>query len=785
MNKKSGLEVANNMKTIIRDVTEQKQAQIDLQNSEARNRAFLAAIPDLISLIDDRGIHLESISENPSIDVVPHDSKKVGRPLSDLLPLDLAARKLCAVRDALATGQVQVYEQQIWNGDRLQYEEVRVAPAGDRTAIAMMRDITDRKQAEEALRVSEERLREIAETISQFFFIRTAATGEFIYISPAYERIWGRPCESLRENPQIWLEAIHPDDLDYVLHSYAHQSESQITRREYRIIRPDGAIRWISAEINIVRDLAGTPLRYVGFAEDITERKQAELDLQEREARLRSLGDNLPQGFIYQFVRDPDGQYRFSYISAGVEQITGVSSQVILNDARALHSLMLDEDRQLRDQLVEESWRNNTVFEMQLRRQTTWGEIRWSSVRSIPRTLENGCTVWDGVDVDITELKQAEAALRESEERFRRVFEDASVGMAIASVDGRLIRVNQALCNIVGHPPQDLLAMTFQDITYAEDLETESHYAQQLLNGDIHHFRIEKRYVHRQGHLTWVLLNVSLVKDDRGQPQYVIALAQDINDRKAIDRLKDEFISIVSHELRTPLTSIQGSLGLLATGIYDNQPAKMKRMIEIALTDSNRLVRMVNEILDVERLRSGQVLFDRKRCNVTDLLQEAAEAVRAIAHDAAITLSIQPFDRLIQAAPDAIIQVLINLLSNAIKFSTPGSTVWMSAEWIDSQDALAYIPSSLHPPHYPTVFPSLLFSIQDQGRGIPPDQLERIFERFHQVDVSDSRQKGGTGLGLAICRSTVHQQGGQIWAESTVGQGSTFYFTIPVEDHNA
>jgi signal transduction histidine kinase len=183
-------------------------------------------------------------------------------------------------------------------------------------------------------------------------------------------------------------------------------------------------------------------------------------------------------------------------------------------------------------------------------------------------------------------------------------------------------------------------------------------------------------------------------------------------------------------------------------------------------------------------------------CNAADLMLKATEMIQVMANRAGITLSVSPEAIAFNADPDRIIQVLTNLLGNAIKFSPRSSTVWLSVEQGNGQwgqggqgglSAPSHSPLSCQLPIPNSQFPTVLFKVQDQGRGIPEDKLETIFERFHQVDASDSRKKGGTGLGLAICRSIVQQHGGRIWVESTLGEGSCFYFTLPmrtVEDDN-
>ncbi|MEG4023006.1 PAS domain S-box protein [Microcoleus sp. S13C4] len=281
---------------------------------------------------------------------------------------------------------------------------------------------------------------------------------------------------------------------------------------------------------------------------------------------------------------------------------------------------------------------------------------------------------------------------------------------------------------------------------------------------------------------------------EEGEIIGAVVTFKDITDRLAVERMKDEFISVVSHELRTPMTSIHGALGLLNSGLLDAYPQKAKRMLEIAVTNTDRLVRLVNDILDLERMESSYSTAIKQTCNMAELMLQAADEMQGMAQQAGVTLSVKPVGAQLQAVPDRLIQALTNLLSNAIKFSPSGATVWLSGELTHNPDVpekAGYKPVSspsllspkpaAAPPHLPGTSSSyIVIAVKDQGRGIPPDKLEMVFERFQQVDASDSRQKGGTGLGLAICRSIVQQHGGRMWVESVLGEGSTFFLTLPV-----
>jgi len=226
--------------------------------------------------------------------------------------------------------------------------------------------------------------------------------------------------------------------------------------------------------------------------------------------------------------------------------------------------------------------------------------------------------------------------------------------------------------------------------------------------------------------------------------------------RSDLDTLKDEFISTVSHELRTPLTSIRGALGLLSAGLLGNVDPKAQNLLRIASSNTERLIRLINDILDLERMESGRAPLSLRRCSIVDLAREAVDSMTGMADTAAVRLELTSkagrdaiyFD----ADSDRILQVLTNLLSNAIKFSPEGSAVLVEI------DAHA---------------DSLLVKVVDHGRGIPADKLEKIFDRFQQVESSDASKRGGTGLGLAICRSIVQQHGGAIWAERNLDAPGT------------
>jgi len=273
-------------------------------------------------------------------------------------------------------------------------------------------------------------------------------------------------------------------------------------------------------------------------------------------------------------------------------------------------------------------------------------------------------------------------------------------------------------------------------------------------------FCFEHRIVRLDGAVRVIHSRGEVVMGPDRTPVTMRGTAQDITERREVERSKDEFISVVSHELRTPLTSIRGSLGLLASGALGPLAPKGQRMVEIAVQNTDRLVRLINDILDIERIDAGTIDMHQRPCDGAELIKRAMQCVEQFAADAHVTLTAEAEPVTLCADPDRVLQTLTNLISNAVKFSPANSTVRVRCTRRDSE---------------------ALFEVVDEGKGIPVEKLASIFERFGQVDASDSREKGGTGLGLAICRKIVEHHGGRIWVDSELGAGSTFSFVLAAQ----
>lgn len=373
--------------------------------------------------------------------------------------------------------------------------------------------------------------------------------------------------------------------------------------------------------------------------------------------------------------------------------------------------------------------------------------------------------------LDVTESQQAERELERLSRRNELILESVGEGIYGINLAGECSFVNPAALKFTGHSREELMKAvhTMHEILQPnrEDgneypWEESPTYAT-LNDGEIRRVKGESMW-RKDGNRFPVDYVVTPIVEDDERILGAVVTFQDVTERRAIEQMKNEFISIVSHELRTPLTSIRGSLGLLASGLLKKFPDKADKMLKIAVENTDRLVRLINDILDIERLESGKVTVEQQECDLAGLMMGASETMQAMANDNGVKLVVEPFQTKVWADSDRCLQVLTNLLSNAIKFSNVDGEVKLFAEHTEAENGKW-----------------VKISVKDNGRGIPPEAVNKIFERFGQVDASDSREKGGTGLGLPICKTIVEQHGGMLWVESEVGQGSTFLFTLPTE----
>jgi two-component system, OmpR family, sensor histidine kinase VicK len=368
--------------------------------------------------------------------------------------------------------------------------------------------------------------------------------------------------------------------------------------------------------------------------------------------------------------------------------------------------------------------------------------------------------------MDVTEQHEAEEALQIATRQRELILESVGDGIYGIDLEGRLTFINEAAARMLGYEPEELTGREIHEVIHHShaDGTPYSRLTSPILQGmrrrEAVRMRDEVFWRHDGTKIPVEYIANPLIEE--GQLSGMVVAFQDVSERRRLDRMKDEFISTVSHELRTPLTSLRASLGLIQSGALDKRPEKQRQMVEMAIGNCDRLVRLVNDILDFEKMESGRQPLNRTVVAAIDLLRRAADVAHSMATAVHISFQVKAGTALVYADAERVLQVLNELVSNAIKFSPPETVIRLGTQ--------------------PAPDGEICFVVEDQGRGIAPEKLDHIFDRFQQGDASDSRDLGGTGLGLALCRSIVEQHGGRIWAESTPGKGSRFLFTLPAAE---
>ena len=380
---------------------------------------------------------------------------------------------------------------------------------------------------------------------------------------------------------------------------------------------------------------------------------------------------------------------------------------------------------------------------------------------------------------------QTKKALEKSENRCRNTFEQATVGIAHVSLEGRFLWVNRKLCDILGYTSQELMKLRFQDITYPEDLALDKKYVSQIIAGILSSCTYEKRYIRADGSVIWANLTFSLAILAQGESAHFIAIVEDISDRKQTElalaqsrqqleqanQAKDDFIARISHELRTPLNSILGFSGVLQDELrLDSQKL---HSVNIIHQSGQHLLTLINNILDFSKLNAQKSALEPQVFNLIQFLEEIASIFQLCAQQKGLNFKTQIFPSLPKAVcsdETKLRQVLFNLLSNAVKFTDVGS-VMLKVGYVEE-----FEPHTPSPDNFYTRLKKIRFQVEDTGKGIPADELTEIFAPFRQSKSSSDQE--GTGLGLTISQDIIQLMGGKIELTSNISQGTTFWFDL-------
>ncbi len=393
------------------------------------------------------------------------------------------------------------------------------------------------------------------------------------------------------------------------------------------------------------------------------------------------------------------------------------------------------------------------------------GKQAWVETNKVPLHDSKGNVVGIlGTYEDITERRKAERDLEIAEERYRTIFENSAVAITMADEQERLISWNKFTEDLLGMDKEDLYLKQVSSLYPEGEWERiRTHDVRQ--KGMQHH--LETKMVKSDGEVIDVDVSLSILKDSDGRITGSIGVVRDITDRKEADRkikeameLKSQFISTVSHELRTPLTIIKEDIAIILDGAAGKVNKKQKPILDIAQRNIDRLARLINDVLDFQKLESGKAKFNIRDNNINEIAESIYKTMAPSVKIKGAELRLELDNNLpnIRCDSDKIVQVLTNLVSNAMKFTERGS-ITISTRKIEN---------------------AVKVSVSDTGCGIKQENLSRLFHEFEQLVTGGSRKTGGTGLGLAISKEIVEKHGGRIWGESELGKGTTFHFLLPI-----
>jgi PAS domain S-box-containing protein len=503
---------------------------------------------------------------------------------------------------------------------------------------------------------------------------------------------------------------------------------------------------------------------------EIASHKETEEKLKESEERLALAVEGTMDGlWDWNILTD------YIYHSDRYASMLGYKSDELPNTSEAWGDLLHPDNKDSAIKKIEDCLaKKNNYYESIFRMKTKSGSYKWIHARGKVLYDKKGTPYrFVGFHTDITEKKKADEALRESEERFRFIFEYSSIGKALISPDGNFIHVNYAIAKMLDYSVEELEKLNFAEITHPSDMEKSKECMRSLLANELDKYRLEKRYLNKNGEIIWVDVSASLLRTESGDPKYFITSVMDITEKKErelelikakekaeeSDKLKTAFLHNISHEIRTPLNAITGFSDMIAS--QDPSYEKRKEFSQIIRTSSDQLLSIINDIITIATIEAGHEKLHEKESDINMILQliKSQNSAKTESKNLAFTISsdLNDNEATVKVDKTKLIQILNNLVSNAIKFTHEG---YIKVNcWLENN--------------------SIKFSIEDTGIGIQPEMHERIFERFFQIDYGDTRLYGGTGLGLSIVKSYIQLLKGQIRLESVPEKGSAFIISIP------
>jgi PAS domain S-box-containing protein len=751
------------------DVTEERALREALRQSEERSRFLIDGVADYAIIMLDREGHVTGWNTGAERINGYSAEEIIGRHFSIFYPPEQVAdgHPQRELEVALTVGRYQEEGERIRKDRSRFWADVTLTPVHDeagalRGFAKVTRDITERKASEEALQESEERFRLLAENSRDVIRLYTA-DGTIRYASPSCQAVLGYSPEELVGRHSI--EFLHPDDAaarDERRH--AALAAGNETTSYIRCRHKDGGYVWLEASVRILRDEETGVL--VGFQEtsrDITERKLAEDALRTAEERYRDLFENSATGIANVGVDGTPLEVNNAWASVlGYDSADQFKAEIST-------TLELYADPAEREALAHAVEEHGVArgFEVRLRKRD--GSTAWMSLDARQVTNDAGEVIGlHGSGIDVTARKEAEAALRESEERFRLLAENSTDVISRSSPDVIIRYISPASRSLYGYEPEEMIGHSGWDFVHPDDVAALRDPVMPR-TGTPDEISNEYRAKRRDGTSVWVESKSRLLRDPvSGEVLEVHTAIRDISERKQADvavrrakdeaeqanRAKSDFLARMSHELRTPLHAILGFGELLERETLN--AGQQDKLVQIT-RGGRHLLDLVNEVLDLARIERGDLSLSLEPIHVGELVSETLELVAPLASARSVVL-LAPVgespDVYVLADRQRLKQVLLNLLSNAVKYNRTGGEVNLVCTAVGSS--------------------SFRIAVGDTGLGIAPQDFVKVFDAFERLG-ADATDVEGTGLGLALTKRLVEAMDGDIGIESQIGEGTTFW----------
>ena len=591
------------------------------------------------------------------------------------------------------------------------------------------------------------------------------------WVNPQVATIMGYTQQEILDlGSEVMPHLMHPDDLAKMpayFASLAEVSDGVALDIEYRLRQPSGEWRWfLGRKTPFTRDAMGRVLEILGTATDITDRKRAEAAQLASEHQLRQILDTMPPKIQ---TTKPNG--KVEYFNPQWFEYTGLSFDQL--KGRGWKHVIHPEDVTEHVRLWRRSVQNNRPFEFESRLRRADGEYRWHISRALPLRDEAGqTTMWVGSNTDIHDIRQAEVAVHVSENRYRRLFEAAKDGILILDSDnGKIVDANPFMCDLLGYTPGEFTGKEMWEIGLFRDKSANEAAVRGLQQSGY------LRYEHmpletKKGRQVEVEIVANVYEED--QQSVIQCNIRDITERSHLEELlrnqtvemsdlhrrKDEFLAMLSHELRSPLAPIANAVQLLGLQ-SETETLIHKKARDIIQRQLGQLQHLVDDLLEVSRITTGRVQLRKERVTVNRIVQGAVETTRPLIEQRrhTLTVTVLPPPIWLDADPARLEQVMVNLLTNAAKYTEEGGQIHLTAQIEDGECVLR---------------------VRDNGVGISPTLLPRIFELFTQADRSLARSDGGLGIGLALVQRLTELHGGTVEVQSVLGHGSEFIVRLPL-----